>query len=68
MPAYVAVEIAIHDPTTYERYNELAPPSIAAHGGRYIARGGKVETLEGSWKPARFVLLEFPSMDHARVL
>jgi len=66
MPAYVAVQIDIHDPATYERYKELAPPSIIAHGGKYIARGGTVETLEGDWKPSRFVLLEFPSMDHAR--
>jgi uncharacterized protein (DUF1330 family) len=66
MPAYVAVEIDIHDPATYERYKELAPPSISAYGGRYIARGGKTETLEGGWKPARFVLLEFPTAERAR--
>jgi len=66
MPAYVAVQIDIHDPAAYERYKELAPPSITAHGGRYIARGGRVETLEGDWHPGRFVLLEFPSMDHAK--
>ena len=66
MPAYVAVEIDIHDPATYERYKELAPPSIVAYGGRYIARGGKTDTLEGAWKPARFVLLEFPTAERAR--
>lgn len=66
MPAYVAVQIDIHDAATYERYKELAPPSIIKHGGKYIARGGKVETLEGGWQPSRFVLLEFPTMDHAR--
>jgi uncharacterized protein (DUF1330 family) len=66
MPAYVAVQVTIHDPATYERYKELAPPSIVAYGGRYIARGGKVETLEGEWRPSRFVLLEFPSMERAR--
>ena len=66
MPAYVAVQVTIHDPATYERYKELAPPSIIAYGGRYIARGGKVETLEGGWRPSRFVLLEFPSMERAR--
>ena len=29
-------------------YKQLAPASIAAHGGRYLARGGNVETLEGA--------------------
>jgi uncharacterized protein (DUF1330 family) len=66
MPAFVAVQVEIHDPATYARYKEMAPPSIIAYGGRYIARGGTVETLEGAWKPSRFVLLEFPSMERAR--
>ena len=66
MPAYVVVEIAVHDAQTYERYKQLAPPSIAHHGGRYLARGGATEALEGSWSPPRFVILEFPSAQHAR--
>lgn len=66
MPAYVVVEIAVNDAERYERYKQLAPPSIAAYGGRYLARGGKTETLEGSWKPPRFVILEFPTAQQAR--
>jgi uncharacterized protein (DUF1330 family) len=66
MPAYVVVEINVEDPETYERYKQLAPPSIAAHGGRYIARGGATETLEGSWVPKRLVILEFPTAGRAR--
>ena len=66
MSAYVVVEIDIHDAETYERYKALVPPTIAAYGGRYLARGGAIETLEGEWKPARLVLLEFPSVERAR--
>jgi uncharacterized protein (DUF1330 family) len=66
MAAYVVVEIEVKDPVRYERYKELAPPAIAQYGGRYLARGGKTETLEGSWSPKRLVILEFPSMDRAR--
>jgi uncharacterized protein (DUF1330 family) len=66
MPAYVAVEIAIHDPVAYERYKQLAPPSIAVYGGRYLTRGGALETLEGRRRPQRFVILEFPDMERAR--
>ena len=66
MSAYIVVEINVRDAETYERYKQLAPPSIAAHGGRYVIRGGKVETLEGAWQPKRFVMLEFPSAAQAR--
>jgi uncharacterized protein (DUF1330 family) len=66
MPAYVIVQITVHDTATYERYKELAPPSIAAYGGRYLVRGGPTQTLEGGWRPARFVVLEFPTADAAR--
>jgi uncharacterized protein (DUF1330 family) len=66
MPAYVVVQITVRDAATYERYKELAPPSIAAYGGRYIVRGGATEALEGSWRPTRFVVLEFPSLERAR--
>ena len=48
MPAYVVVEISVNDAERYERYKQLAPPSIAAYGGRYLVRGGKTEALEGS--------------------
>ena len=66
MSAFVIVEIEIRNSETYERYKQLAPPSIAAYGGRYVVRGGEVETLEGNWKPARLVILEFPTMELAR--
>jgi uncharacterized protein (DUF1330 family) len=66
MAAYMIVDIEVIDPGKYERYKELAPPSIAQYGGRYLARGGKTETMEGSWSPKRLVILEFPSMDRAR--
>ena len=66
MSAFVIVQVEIHDAATYERYKELAPPAIAAYGGRYVARGGRTETLEGDWSPGRLVILEFPSMERAR--
>jgi len=50
----------------YERYKALVPQTIASHGGRYLARGGRVETLEGTWSPRRVVVLEFPDVDRAK--
>ena len=66
MSAYVVVEIEVLDPERYETYKQLAPPSIAQYGGRYVARGGQLETLEGTWSPKRLVILEFPSVDQAK--
>lgn len=66
MPAYVVVNVKVEDPVRYEEYRRLAPASIAAYGGRYLARGGRTEVLEGDWQPARFVILEFDSAARAR--
>jgi len=60
------VEIEVLDPERYETYKQLAPPSIAQYGGRYVARGGHLETLEGTWSPKRLVILEFASVEQAK--
>ena len=66
MPAYVVVQIRVNDPETYGRYRRLAERSIPVYGGRYIVRGGATTTLEGTWAPSRFVMLEFPTAAQAR--
>jgi uncharacterized protein (DUF1330 family) len=63
MPAYVIVETDIHDPEQYERYKAAVPASLAAHGGRFIARGGEMAVLEGDWQPKRLVALEFDDLE-----
>jgi uncharacterized protein (DUF1330 family) len=57
--AYVIYEATITDADEYERYKTAAARAVAAAGGRYLARGGEVESFEGA-APARVVLLEFP--------
>ena len=66
MPAYVIVDITVTDPAGYEEYQKLAPPAVAAYGGKYLARGGQVQTLEGNWAPTRLVILEFESAERAK--
>ena len=66
MPAYVVAEVEVTDPAKYETYKQLAPPAIAKYGGRYLARGGEVVALEGTWQPKRLVVLEFPSLAEAK--
>lgn len=66
MPAYVIANIDVKDPVRYAEYIKMSPSSITAHGGRFIARAGKVDVVEGNWKPKRLVILEFPSVARAR--
>lgn len=66
MAAYVIIDVNVRDGETYERYKQLASAAVAAYGGRYLARGGATQTLEGDWWPSRMVILEFPTMQQGR--
>jgi len=57
MAAYLIADVNIHDAALYEEYKELTPPTVAAYGGKFIARGGTVDTLEGEWPARRIVML-----------
>ena len=62
MTVYLIGDVEVLDKVAYEEYRQKVPATIAAYGGRYIARGGATEVLEGGWVPKRCVLIEFPSM------
>jgi uncharacterized protein (DUF1330 family) len=66
MPAYVFANIEVTDPVLYEEYRKGVPATIAQYGGRYVARGGGAEGLEGGYAPKRVVILEFPSVERAK--
>jgi uncharacterized protein (DUF1330 family) len=66
MPAYVIAQLDVTDPVAYEKYKAAAPATIAAAGGRYLARGGEVTPLEGTHDGRRVVILEFPSVEAAK--
>ncbi len=66
MTAYVVVDIEVTDPAVYEEYKKLAPAGVAAYGGKYLARGGRTEVLEGNWSPKRLVILQFESVERAQ--
>lgn len=61
MPAYVLIEIEIHDRNMYFQYIDKARPIIESYGGYYLIRGGKVTPLFGEWEPERIILIQFPS-------
>ena len=66
MTAYVIVDIEVTDPAGYEGYKNLAPAAVKLFGGKYLARGGPNETLEGDWCANRLVILEFPAVERAK--
>jgi len=66
MTAYVIVDIEVTDPEGYKEYVKLAPEAVKLYGGKYIARGGPNEILEGDWQAKRLVILEFPSVEQAK--
>jgi uncharacterized protein (DUF1330 family) len=66
MTAYVLVDIDVHDPEGYKAYIQAAPATVALYGGKYLARGGPTEVLEGDVHPARTVILEFDSIERAK--
>lgn len=56
--------VTVTDPDAYARYAALAGPAIAAHGGVFLARGGRYVQLEGNGR-ARNVVARFPSLEAA---
>ena len=66
MAAYVIADVDVKDPVRYKNYRDMVLPTITAYGGRFVARGGQVDVLEGTWRPTRLVIVEFPSVERAK--
>jgi uncharacterized protein (DUF1330 family) len=67
MPAYLISDVSVRDAEAFQTYRTRAAAAIAKYGGRYLARVGAIEPLEGSWQPERIIIVEFPSVERARV-
>jgi uncharacterized protein (DUF1330 family) len=65
MTAYWIAHVTVTDPDAYGAYQALAPAAFAAHGAKFLARGGASEVLEGP-ELARHVVIEFPSLAAAK--
>jgi len=66
MSAYLHGDIEVTDPVAFEEYRQQVPAMVAAHGGRYLVRGGGAQVLEGDRASKRQVIIEFPDMAHLR--
>ena len=56
--------VTVTDDAAYGEYARRAGPAIAAHGGVFLARGGRYEILEGQERK-RNVVARFPSLQAA---
>ncbi|MEX2200846.1 MAG: DUF1330 domain-containing protein [Dongiaceae bacterium] len=62
---YCIAHVTPTDMALYPKYREAASAAIAAYGGRFLARGGRFESPEGS-SLERHVIVEFESFDQAK--
>ena len=63
MPAYWVARARIDNAVEYKKYTDRVPGIIARYGGKVLARGGRYRILEGPQKFARFVVIEFPTLE-----
>ena len=64
--AYILVQVDVSNAQQYGEYAKLSPGIIEKFGGRFVARGGRSMTLEGTSAPSRVVIVEFPSYERAQ--
>jgi uncharacterized protein (DUF1330 family) len=66
MSAFVISEVEIINEDVANQYRRLASASIAAYGGRYLARAAEAVVVEGKPTLRRVVIVEFFSMEQIR--
>lgn len=66
MAAYIIARVNVTDMDQYKEYTKVTPAVIAEFGGKFLARGGEIITLEGPEQTHRVVLIEFPSLEKAQ--
>lgn len=65
MPAYWIARSKLNNPENYTKYTSRLGPILARFGANVLSRGGKYQIMEGPEYFERFVLIEFPTMQHA---
>src|ERR1044071_10189216 len=61
-PAFLVAEVQLTDADAIKPYGAKAPQTVIQHGGRFVARGGKTESLEGMEPAGGVTIIQFPSM------
>ncbi|MEK9754201.1 MAG: DUF1330 domain-containing protein [Rhodospirillaceae bacterium] len=61
---WIGSHMTVKDADKMKAYAEAAGPAIAAHGGKFLARGVRTASLEGP-EQTRVVVTEFPNFEAA---
>ena len=65
MSGYVIITAEVNDETMFREFVKRVPEAVVTHGGKYLVRGGKIQTILGDWEPSRVVVIEFDSFQDA---
>jgi len=63
MSVYLIAMVKVNDVETYQKYTALTPAIAKKYGGKFLARAGAVEAIEGEPFNDRLVIVEFPSKE-----
>ena len=66
MAGYALLNVEITDQAAFDEVLNRAPSVVEEHGGKFLARGGAAEVLQGDWTPHRIVIVEFASMEQVK--
>lgn len=66
MSAYLIANVDVTDPDAYAEYRKGVAATLEPFGGRFLARGGRAEVLDGSYGAKRLVIIEFPDVDRVK--
>ena len=66
MKSYLISHIETKDIEKMKKYREEVYDVVLKFGGKYLVRGGKMESLEGEFFKYRMVVIEFPSTEMAK--
>lgn len=65
MTALLIARIDVHNTERMQAYGAAAAPTIAAHGGEFVARGKFAGSLLGDGSVNAVAIIRFPSVDAA---
>jgi uncharacterized protein (DUF1330 family) len=66
MSAYLIVHATVKDADKLQKYAAGAGPTLDAHGGEFVIRGGVFEVFTGSHDHQMSVIIKFPDGDSLR--
>jgi len=66
VPAYVISDVLVRNVEAAKTYRDRTAASMTLDGGGYLAHGGMIEPLEGTWKPDTIIVVDFPDTKRAR--